>query len=150
MKGELMMKLLADAINSYLSAEHNIQRLLTESKELMDNVNVYRLNSEDAQQYHTLYQAIQGLEEAHNSIVDLSKEVQLEGYLQKNEWDRYELCGRELTSGSSVDVWRDDPEMKEGGYYVQSRIEHRGDDYYCVAMPYIKLEGLKARYRALP
>jgi len=68
-----MMKLLADAINTYLSAEHNIKRLLTESKELMDNVNVYRLNSEDVQQYHTLYQAIRGLEEAYNSIVDLSK-----------------------------------------------------------------------------
>ena len=144
------MKLVGYSVASYCEAESTVKRLLREMDELINNVNIFSLNSEDVQQYFTLYKAKLGLEEAHKSIVDLIKEVQLEGYLQKNECDRYELCGRELTSGSSVDVWRDDPEMKEGGYYVQSRIEHRGDDYYCVAMPYIKLEGLKARYKALP
>ena len=40
----------------------------------------------------------------------------------------------ELTSGSSFDVWREEPDMKDGGYYYLSRIEHRGGDYYCVDM----------------
>ncbi|MFS0574965.1 DUF5348 domain-containing protein [Sporosarcina sp. 179-K 3D1 HS] len=144
------MKILEDTINSYLDAEYKIKRLLADTQKLMKNINVYILSAEEVQKYHTLYQAMNGLEDAYSSIVDLSRKVLLEGHLQKNEWDRYELCGRELTSGSSVDVWREDLDMKDGGYYVPSRIEHRGGDYYCVDMPYIKLDGLKARLRALP
>ena len=37
---------------------------------------------------------MKGLEDAYSSIVDLSRKVLMEGYLQKNEWDRYELCGQ--------------------------------------------------------
>ena len=141
------MKLLVETIESYLDAKYEIKRLLTDARKLMDNTNVYDLSSEDVQKYHTLYQAMNGLESAYSSIVDLTKKVMLEGYLQKNKRDRYELCGRELSSGSVIDVWRDDPDMRDGGYYVHSRIEHRGDDYYCVDMPHVKLEGLRARYR---
>ncbi|WP_353056524.1 DUF5348 domain-containing protein [Sporosarcina luteola] len=78
----------------------------------------------------------------------LNKKVLIEGHLLKNDRGRYELCGREFTSGSLIDVWREDPVIKDGGYYISSRIEHRGGDYYCVDMPYIKLDGLKARYMA--
>ncbi|MFC5591702.1 DUF5348 domain-containing protein [Sporosarcina soli] len=144
------MKILEDTINSYLDAEYKIKRLLSDAQKLMENINVYILTADEIQKYHTLFQAMKGLEDAYSSIVDLSRKVLMEGYLQKNERDRYELCGQELTSGSSVDVWREDPDMKDGGYYVSSRIEHRGGDYYCVDMPYIKLDGLKARFRTLP
>lgn len=143
------MKLVEDTVKSYREADSTIKRLLKEMDELMDNINIFSLDSEDVQRYFTLYKAKLGLEEAYTSIVDLSKEIQLEGYLRKNERGRYELNSFELTSGGLLDVWRNDPEMKDGGYYVPSRIEHRGTDYYCVDMPDAKLEGMKARYRVL-
>ena len=52
------MKLLKETIDSYLDAEYQIKRLLTDTKKLMDNINVYSLSSEDVQKYHTLYQAM--------------------------------------------------------------------------------------------
>ena len=143
------MNLVEDTVKSYRKADSTIKRLLKEMDELMENINIFSLDSEDVQRYFTLYKAKLGLEEAYTSIVDLSKEIQLEGYLRKNERGRYELNSFELTSGGSLDVWRDDPEMKDGGYYVPSRIEHHGTDYYCVDMPDGKLEGMKARYRVL-
>jgi hypothetical protein len=142
------MKLLETTIDSYVEAEYQIKRLLTDTRDLMENINVFNLNADAVQKYHILYKAMEGLEEAYSSIVDLNRRVLIEGHLLKNERGRYELCGREFTSGSLIDVWCEDPDMKDGGYYISSRIEHRGDNYYCVDMPYIKLEGLKARYRA--
>ncbi|WP_262173268.1 DUF5348 domain-containing protein [Saccharococcus sp. Marseille-Q5394] len=142
------MKLLETTIESYVEAEYQIKRLLTDTRDLMENINVFNLNADAVQKYHILYKAMEGLEEAYSSIVDLNKKVLIEGHLLKNNRGRYELCGREFTSGSLIDVWREDPDMKDGGYYISSRIEHRGGDYYCVDMPYIKLDGLKARYRA--
>ncbi|WP_252502718.1 DUF5348 domain-containing protein [Sporosarcina sp. Marseille-Q4943] len=142
------MKLLETTIDSYVEAEYQIKRLLTDTRDLMKNINVFNLNADAVQKYHILYKAMEGLEEAYSSIVDLNRKVLIEGHLLKNERGRYELRGREFTSGSLIDVWREDPEMKDGGYYISTRIEHRGGDYYCVDMPYIKLDGLKARYRA--
>ncbi|QUW20891.1 DUF5348 domain-containing protein [Sporosarcina sp. Marseille-Q4063] len=144
------MKLVEDTVESYRKADSTIKRLLKEMDELMDNINIFNLNSEDVQKYFTLYKAKLRLEEAYSSIVDLNKEIQLEGYLRKNNRGRYELNGFELTSGGLIDIWRDDPEMKDGGYYVPSRIEHHATDYYCVDMPEAMLEGLKARNRVSP
>ncbi|WP_210469087.1 DUF5348 domain-containing protein [Sporosarcina sp. 6E9] len=144
------MKLVEDTVESYRKAGSTIKRLLKEMDELMDNINIFDINSEDVQRYFTLYKAKLALEEAYTSIVDLSKEIQLEGYLRKNERGRYELNGFELTSGGLIDIWREDLEMKDGGYYVLSRIEHHATDYYCVDMPEAMLEGLKARYRVSP
>ena len=76
------MKILEDTINSYLDAEYKIKRLLSDTQKLMDNINVYILSSDDMQKYHTAFQAMKGLEAAYSSIVDLSKKVLLEGYLQ--------------------------------------------------------------------
>lgn len=141
------MELVENTVESYMKAENTIKQLLKEMDVLMDNINIFKLNSEEVQKYFTLYKATTGLEEAYASIVDLSKEVQLEGYLQKNHLGRYELNSFELTSGAFIDLWQEDLEMKEEGYYKLCRIEHRGTDYYCVEIPEIKLEGLKARYR---
>ncbi|MEK4404934.1 DUF5348 domain-containing protein [Sporosarcina sp. FSL K6-6792] len=141
------MKLVEDTVGSYRKAGSTIKRLLKEMDELMDNINVFNLNAEDVQRYFTLYKAKLGLEEAYASIVDLSKEIQIEGYLRRNSRDRYELNSFELTSGAFLDLWQEDLEMKEGGYYKLCRIEHHGTDYYCVEMPEVNLEGLKARYR---
>lgn len=142
------MKLLETTIDSYVEAEYQIKRLLTDTRNLMENINVFNLNADAVQKYHILHKAMEGLEEAYSSIVDLNRKVLIEGHLLKNDRGRYELSGREFTSGSLIDVWCEDSDMKDGGYYISSRIEHRGGDYYCVDMPYIKLEGLKARYRA--
>ncbi|MCM3711021.1 hypothetical protein [Sporosarcina luteola] len=63
------MKLLETTIESYVEAEYQIKRLLTDTRDLMKNINVFNLNADAVQKYHILYKAMEGLEEAYSSIV---------------------------------------------------------------------------------
>lgn len=93
-----------------------------------------------------LDKVLDSLETAKLTIDRLHKPIIKTGRLEKNHLDRYELDDHELTCGALIEVLLD--EEDEGGRWVESRIEHNGDDYYLVADKKAELEGLKARIRA--
>ncbi|MCM3006816.1 DUF5348 domain-containing protein [Priestia koreensis] len=85
------------------------------------------------------------LEGVLSEIQWIQKPIVHEGYLQKNESDRYEISGtyRELTSGSGVEYY--DEEVKT---WIKSYVEHH-NDYYIVANGKDKsIDGLLVRTRS--
>lgn len=66
-----------------------------------------------------------------------------EGQLVKNQNNRYECAGYELTSGCVIELLDEEDEMPR---WIRTVIEHNGDDYYAVSLRG-SLEGRKARYR---
>lgn len=76
----------------------------------------------------------------------VGKETIVEGELYKNDQGRYEINpDYYFTSGSYIEILmpaeEDRPEL-----WVSTRIEHNGD-YYAVACPKQKLDGIRARLR---
>ncbi|MBZ9534532.1 DUF5348 domain-containing protein [Bacillus firmus] len=105
-----------------------------------------RLTAEERYQFMLLYQVADKLEDADLLIHKMNKEIIYEGRLMKNGYGRYEVEGYELTSGAPLEVWYEDEE--EPGYYVPSRLEHSGGDYYIVALGREKnIEGVLVRIK---
>lgn len=106
-----------------------------------------RLSAEERYQFMLLYQVADKLEDAELLIHKMNKEIMYEGRLMKNGYGRYEVEGFELTSGAPLEVWYED-EDEEPGYYVPSRLEHSGGDYYIVALGReINIEGVLVRIK---
>lgn len=94
------------------------------------------------------YRSIVGkLDELSHALSYFMRPVAREGKLYMNQNGRYELDGKELTSGSGVEVLLYDECMERWEWYA-SRIESKPDGaYYLVGKSTLKLEGVTARQR---
>ena len=104
-----------------------------------------REDPDELQKAAVLYRVINLLQDACWEIDYLEKPVIDCGVLVRNEGGRYELNGREFTSGSMIEILIEDPDGEEPAYWERTRIEH-DTDYYEVNRRR-KLDGLMARYR---
>ncbi|MCM3413214.1 DUF5348 domain-containing protein [Metabacillus litoralis] len=130
--------------------QDKLERFEKEYDQMIDSTDRYPLSADEVYQYNTLYLVNDKLSDAFRSIKAMKAPVRREGFLTKNSGNRYEVDGWELSSGSPVEIWEDDEELKEGGFYTATRIEHNGTDYYVVALGRdISINGLKARIKTL-
>ena len=102
---------------------------------------------DDVQLYRNLHDIIEQLHKAKNTMDYLNNPIKDYTTLHKNCYDRYETeDGREFTCGSSIEYYGYD-EYTERNAWIESRIEHNGDDYYIVGDRELSLEGLRIRIR---
>ena len=89
------------------------------------------------------------LDDIHRKLEYLSKEVISEGPIFHNSAGRYEMLnGDYFTSGSNIELLVKDEDEDEGTYWIQTTIEHNGDDYYAVALGReTSINGMTARLR---
>lgn len=87
------------------------------------------------------------LMEVHDRISNLSLPIKEVSELHKNSAGRYETeKGHCYTSGCQIEALIND-DRHEFPYWIRTRVEHDGTDYYLVARRNIKLNGLKVRVR---
>lgn len=89
------------------------------------------------------------LDDIHRKLEYLSKDVISEGPIFHNSAGRYEMLnGDYFTSGSSIELLVKDEDEDERKYWIQTTIEHNGDDYYAVALGReTSINGMTARLR---
>ena len=91
----------------------------------------------------------ENLDDIHRKLDYLSKDVISEGPIFHNSAGRYEMLnGDYFTSGSAIELLVKDEDEDEGTYWIQTTIEHNGDDYYAVALGReTSINGMTARLR---
>ncbi|PKH11689.1 DUF5348 domain-containing protein [Planomicrobium sp. MB-3u-38] len=96
------------------------------------------------QQYRGLTEK---LDDIHRKLEYLSKDVVSEGPIFHNSAGRYEMLnGDYFTSGSTIELLVKNED--ERAYWIQTIIEHNGDDYYAVALGReTSINGMTARLR---
>ena len=117
-------------------------------EQFIDPYEVEISHSEDPnelQKIMALFKVINLLQDACWEVEYLEKPIADSGVLIRNEAGRYELNGREFTSGAIIEVLNTDPEGEAPAYWERTRIEH-DTDYYEVNHHW-RLDGLMARYR---
>nr|WP_231558720.1 DUF5348 domain-containing protein [Brevibacillus thermoruber] len=114
----------------------------------LENIEPSVLSADERLEYHLLYRATEHLEAALYDLSYLNGEVTAQGRLYKNRSGRYAIDeDHYLTCGETIEILVNEDE--DGGYWVRTRIEHNGDDYYAVDRPKINLKGTMARVRNL-
>ena len=89
------------------------------------------------------------LDDIHRKLEYLSKDVISEGPIFHNSAGRYEMLnGDYFTSGSRIELLVKDEDEDDRAYWIQTTIEHNGDDYYAVALGReTPINGMTARLR---
>lgn len=89
------------------------------------------------------------LDDIHRKLEYLSKDVISEGPIFHNSAGRYEMLnGDYFTSGSTIELLVKDEDEDDRVYWIQTTIEHNGDDYYAVALGReTPINGMTARLR---
>jgi hypothetical protein len=102
----------------------------------------------DRLEYHLLYRVTEHLEAALYDLSYLNGKVTAQGRLYKNSSGRYAINeDHYFTCGETIEILVNEDE--DGGYWVRTKIEHNGEDYYAVDRPKINLQGTMARVRNL-
>lgn len=135
-----------EIVKEYVELNGKVKRLLKKTEHVFMSTDVYQLGSDEYQQYVTINRAIEQLEDLSSLLNILDRETLAEGHLSKQSNGRYELEGYELSSGHPIEIWIKDEDLKDGGYFQLTRIEHH-NDYYAVYDEKLELEGLRARLR---
>lgn len=92
------------------------------------------------------------LDAIHRKLAYLSKDVISEGPIFHNPAGRYEMLnGDNFTSGSTIELLVKDEDEDDRVYWIQTTIEHNGDDYYAVALGReTSINGMAARRTTAP
>ncbi|MEK4951942.1 DUF5348 domain-containing protein [Bacillus sp. FSL W8-1127] len=139
-----MSKELRGLLQASEDLRHNLKKFLDKYEAAAENISLSSLSLEERSDCVTLYQVQDILFDAYILLKNLDKPVKAEGYLDKQKNGRYAIGDVELTSGMYVEYFSDE----DGGYYVPSRLEHNGDDYYIVELGKDRsIEGLKVRIK---
>lgn len=114
----------------------------------LENIEPSVLSADERLTYHLLYRVTEHLEAALYDLSYLNGKVTAQGRLYKNSSGRYAIDeDHYFTCGEIIEILVNEEE--DGGYWVRTRIEHNGDDYYAIARPKINLQGTMARVRNL-
>lgn len=114
--------------------------------QILENIEPSVLSADERLEYHLLNRVTEHLEAALYDLSYLNKKVTAQGRLYKNSSGRYAINeDHYFTCGETIEILVN--EEKDGGYWVRTRIEHNGEDYYAVDRPKISLQGTMARVR---
>lgn len=122
----MMSKELNDLLRTTEDLLPLLQKFEKQLRELEDNTNRSLLTEEERYQMHVFNQTERSINVARRLLEGIDKEIKVEGNLEKNHNDRYQVEWLELSSGSKVEVWSDDSDC----YLPPSSVEHHGSDYY--------------------
>lgn len=112
----------------------------------LQDISFHHLSPDERQKLDELCKMEGYLRNILRSLERLNAPVACEGRLHKRSDGRYGLeNGNHFTSGSAIEVLVDDED--EGPYWLTTRVEHNGDDYYIVDRPNWSMEGLYVRSR---
>ena len=121
------------------------------SEEDLTEVNYNKEDPEEAFKYRTIRHLLYRLEEVGLDAEELTYPIIAEGKLHKNTYGRYEVDGREITSGRAIELLTIDEEDEDRGHnngsWKRTRMEHNGEDYYFYHYRNIKPEGQTVRLR---
>lgn len=116
-----------------------------------------KTNADDLFMLDELRQILYKLDEVSHTLKYLDIPIKTEGALHKNANGRYEVNGIELSSGCGIEYvslddrhcrYNENDEYVPTPYWVASRIEHDGKDYYIVgADEFETLENVRVRIR---
>lgn len=103
-------------------------------------------NKEELLKYDEILKMLDSLDEFRNRYKYVSKAVQKQGRLVKNETGRYCLdtdCDIYYTSSSLIEFYNEEEEK-----WVISRVEHGKADYYIIALgDNVRMDNIKVRVR---
>lgn len=141
---------MSDKLNELLSKS---KRLKSNLKEFYDEIfeiedgwaDVYGRNADDQYARNQLHRAAELLRSAYIELDALTSPVDAEGVLIRNSNGRFELEGRELSSGYPIEYLETDDRMS---VWRRGRIEHYDGDYRIWKRPDVQLEGLRVRVKA--
>lgn len=129
----------------------NIESLLRFSKfESYGDLSGVDIDFEDSEQLfltEELRDILEKLSDVHWKLKYLSCPVKETSHLHKNCDGRYETSkGHYYTSGQGIEALITDG-YPEVSYWVRTRVEHDGKDYYLVGHSGVSMEGLTVRVR---
>lgn len=124
----------------------DISLLISELSEFEDTYDSAKASAEDRTKAAAFRELVETLVEAEDIINFYNKKVRFEGYPVLQESGRYAAGGKELSSGSVIEVLED--VWGDGKYYQWRRthIEYH-DGYYAAYLPKTKLDELRVRVR---
>lgn len=115
-----------------------------------DDLSGLTVNYEDGEQLFILDElrtVMDKLANVENIIDHLSRPIVETSRLFKNESGRYETrSGHCFTSGCSIEALVSD-DYHEVPYWIRTRVEHNGEDYYLVGHRDVPMGGLTVRMR---
>ena len=123
----------------------------------LSDVDYDNTNADELFLFDELRGILDKLADVSHTIKYLERPIKVEGALHKNANGRYEVQGIELSSGYGLEYlylddrhcrYNDNDEYINTPYWVASRIEHNGQDYYIVgAKEFDTLENVRVRIR---
>ncbi len=144
---EDLKKVLAEA-DSLRSKIDSILRISTYNK--YDDLSALDINYRDGEQLFLLEElqaVMKSLDEAGGRLRYLALPVREVSRLHRNESGRFETDGGHYyTCGSPIEALVQDG-YHEVPYWVRSRLEHDGSEYYLVGHSDVDLDGLTVRVR---
>lgn len=112
-----------------------------------ENIRIDRDNLDQEFFYNQYRLILDKLIDISEKIKYLSSPIKEQGILRKNKDGRYALpSGEYFTSGSTIEILYTDEDNEQ--YWLLTRIEHNGEDYYATALGRdISINGMMARTR---
>ncbi|WP_010676340.1 DUF5348 domain-containing protein [Bacillus timonensis] len=134
---------LETAYQVFNEIKRSIKNLENSNGYLSDEFEYNCNDAEEKYMYNISRSIVDRLDAVQTLLNWIEKPVIAIGRLTSNQNKRYEVGGKELTSGHPIDVWDD-----EWDEWVYSRVEHNGHDYYIVSFGRDeKIEGMSVRLR---
>lgn len=125
---------LEDATNEFNKLHDRIRDLFYKLGDECQKVEVDHENLDEVFMKEQYSAIAYKLDEIRRDITYLSGEIVGQGFIKHNSDGRYELPnGQYLTSGSPCEILVND-DIDNSQYWVRTRIEHNGEDYYAVAL----------------
>ncbi|WP_411679589.1 DUF5348 domain-containing protein [Clostridium thailandense] len=137
-------------LNSANNISKQIDELLKKSNyKNYDDLSSLKIDYNDAEQLLLLDELkviLDRLESVKIKIDYLNLPIIYTGFLQKNSNGRYAIGTKEFSSGAGIEVLVYD-DFCDKKYWIKTRIEHNGKDYYLVGYKNIQMQGLEVRVR---
>lgn len=134
-------------INKLLPQMKKLSNMIAKAED--DWLDFFEENDPEDMYLRTMFYRIsKPLDEARRIALQVDSIVIAEGKLYRNRQGRYEISqGSYFTTGDSIEYLREDG---EGSVWVYTKVGHNGEDYYIMADPQLKLQGVMARKKHTP
>ena len=121
--------------------DYRDERLLNEEDIYLDDPE----SPEELQKREELLEVLRKLEQVCEQMEYLQKPIRGRGVAKQNDQGRFEVDGRELTSGACIEILVQDEDWDDYPKWQKTIVEHDGD--YYTTYRHLRLDGLMVRYR---
>ncbi|MCF6094321.1 DUF5348 domain-containing protein [Microaerobacter geothermalis] len=133
-------------LKSHIKKLESVFTAALEELEIIEDVDYNILSADERFEFNQIKKIKDRLWTLHHILEYVNMSVTAEGILFKNEAGRYALDEYTyFTCGSDIEVLIKDADGEN--YWVKTRVEHDGEDYYLVNFPQLSMLGLYVRKR---